>query len=174
MLPDPQASFGERVHCAQDLHTPIRKATPIVNVNTTVRIEDINDAAAHDLRASLTEDPKEAATFRWIAGLIRKPVDYLPVHDADRNGEYADHRDVVEDVGYLLATDLRSDEIVRLPVRVTFQGGPQMEVGPYDLTQKDISVMRRAIEAYDRLAASITDGPPVTAETHPEFWANET
>ncbi|MCU1697344.1 MAG: hypothetical protein JWR34_3407 [Mycobacterium sp.] len=130
-----------------------------------IRVEDVNEAAAYDLRAAHieTEDPEGASSLRWLANMLRAPTTHWPTIDCERSSE-DEYHDVCDELGDLHAYDARDDSFVRFPVRVAMQGDPQIEIGPYDLRRKDISVLRRAIASYDRLKASIIYGPPLTRE----------
>lgn len=119
------------------------------------RPEDIEEADRLDRRAALTPDRKEEAALRWLAGVLRNPVVQWPVEDAVRTSEEV-HHEVLDELGDLHAYDPRTDSFVLLPVRVAFQGGLEVHIGPYDLGAKDISVLRRAIASYDRLHAQIS------------------
>jgi len=124
------------------------------------RLEDLNEAAALDLRAALTPDAKKAGSLRWLANLLRNPVDHWPVEDSPRTS-YDEWHGVVEEIGDLHVYRPAEDVFVRMPVRVAFQGDYQIEIGPLDLRAKDISVLRRAIVAYDRLVAALREGEPI-------------
>ncbi|MBY0288620.1 MAG: hypothetical protein K2X52_15960 [Mycobacteriaceae bacterium] len=126
----------------------------------TPRLEDINEAAALDLKASRTPDAEEAEGLRWCANNLRNPITDWPVEDSPRTS-YNEWHCVVEEIDDLHAYRPADDTMIRLPVRVAYQGDPQIEIGPLDLSMKDVSVLRRAIAAYDRLVAERRQGKPM-------------
>ncbi len=113
------------------------------------RPEDLVQADRLERRLA-TSNPEELAGLRWMANVLRKPVDHWRVDDTPRTSEYEDHQ-VLDELGDLHASDPRCDSPVLVPVRVVFHGDIRMEVGPYDLGAKEISVLRRAIASYDRI-----------------------
>ena len=119
------------------------------------RPEDLEQADWLERRAALTVDPEELAGLRWVVGVLRSPVTHWPVEDAPRDSEYMRH-EVLDELGDLRAYDPRTDSYVLLPVRVALKvGDPEVHIGPYDLGQKDISVLRRALASYERFHAQM-------------------
>lgn len=129
-----------------------------------IRLEERNEAAALDAMAARTVDSGKADTMRWLADFLRRPIDW-PVTDAERDVLGGIERHVVDELGALHVFDHQDEDYHRVPVRTVINDGvARIEIGPYDLDRKDISVLRRAIAAYDDLAGNIRYGEPLTAD----------
>ncbi|WP_343709726.1 hypothetical protein [Mycobacterium sp.] len=82
------------------------------------------------------------------------PAPDFPVLDAGR--ESADGRVVLDEFGFIEAFIGEIDDWASLPVRVTIADGVGLtfEVGPYDLNISDVSLLRRALDGYDRIRST--------------------
>ena len=88
--------------------------------------------------------------------LIHREIENLagrstfPMVDCEREFTY----EVIQDFGLIEVQHEPTDECRALPVRLTLgPDGLQIELGDYDLGDRQIDVLRRAVETYIRLHA---------------------
>ena len=121
-------------------------------MNTIIKTpdEDLAEADRLEAQAKQTDDPDEAAGLMLVVNRLRTPPDY-PVLD-DPRSETAEFvgRDVIEEFGAITPYFPHDDFWRTLPVRLVYDGGGglQIELGPYNLGERELRVLYRAINAW--------------------------
>ena len=112
--------------------------------------EDLAEADRLEAQAKQTDDPDEAAGLMLVVNRLRTLPDY-PVLD-DPRSETAEFlgRDVIEEFGVITPYFPQDDSWRTLPVRLVYDGGGglQIELGPYNLGERELRVLYRAINAW--------------------------
>jgi hypothetical protein len=98
----------------------------------------------------------EGTTFsmRTVAKLLNDPSGF-PVLDDPRTVANAElGREVIDELGAIVPYTPRNDYWTRMDVRLAYDqdGGIYLEVGPFDLDETDIAVLKAAIAAWERIA----------------------
>ncbi len=97
----------------------------------------------------------EGTTFsmRTVAKLLNDPSSF-PVLDHPRTVANAElSREVIDELGRDRAVHPGNDHWTRMDVRLAYDqgGGFSIEVGPFDLDETDIAVLKAAIAASERI-----------------------
>ena len=76
----------------------------------------------------------------------------FPILDAAFDNREEDGRVVLTEHGFLEPRIDETDDYVNIPLRVTHNplAGCVLEIGPYELDERDVRKLRGAVAAYDR------------------------
>jgi hypothetical protein len=94
-----------------------------------------------------------AFSIRTVAKLLNDPSGF-PVLDDPRSVANAElGREVINELGAIVPYTPRNDYWTRMDVRLAYDqgGGITIEVGPFDLHETDIDVLKAAIAAWERI-----------------------
>lgn len=89
-----------------------------------------------------------------IRAMVRDAYENAPVEDADRSDtEAIMGREILAESPAPWPRDARTDFSVKLPMRVVLTcDGVELEIGPYDFSDRDVEMLRQGLAAYDRIA----------------------
>jgi hypothetical protein len=119
---------------------------------TIVKIpyEDLAEADRLEVQAMQTDDPDEASGLTLLVNRLRTPPNFA-VLDHPRTEANEDlGRVVLEEFGVITPYFPQDDFCRTLPVRLVYDGvgGLQIELGPYNLGERELRVLHRAINAW--------------------------